>query len=1110
MSTDTRLGPILSELHGGIGGVRGDRGVDWLRTWVLAFLASVLLLSACSAPPESPASSSDAPTLGSAPADGDGDIALLSDTSPTADSTSTATTERPADPAKPETSDADTEPDTGTESREPEASDEAPKPDEAPESEADDADSEPQEHDDASGDSTEPETGDADDEADADDESRTPEQDETPAEPNTTATYVRETEASVLVGGHGDADTTVHLPSGRWTAHLYIRDNAGEIVIVLGRQNYECDGWDGGITLIDDVITDGDRGFAVRPFRIGHDAVDWCRPGPFSFEVTATGAWSVVFEHYSEQIVQRDGIDDSGSILTIEGRGFTQLPVNLATGAWTATFSSDDGNGSADLEYVGPYNSEVPECQNEGNGRRSSGLSNDLSPSSIATLIISPPDHEWCEVIEFNLQVIASDAWTLELREGTGQARKDADNKFEIVESDGSVTVTGSGPVLEVVNLGAGSWIAESSITDNEGDAFTVLLIGPEDICRRKLRHVTLANLKGDTTSGSSTLPVLIGESDDALCDPGSFVLQVDARGTWKVEFSDVSDGEDRTTIGGIELRPILRHAKTGPEPQDPTFTQISVGDRYACGVTPDHAIECWGSNNTWGHASAPSGEYLQVAAGDNHTCALTIQNTVHCWGDGYYGQTASPSGEFTQVITAAGISCALRADGSFACWGSLGGYSLGDVESPPDLRLASLGEGSLCGLRDDKTMACWYFARGESYSDPREIRLTESLSGTFTHVGSRCGTRTDGSVACWYASPPDPASPPGDSKFAQTSDLCGITTEGRVECWGTGQYGYANRTEVAPAGQYVQISSGGFHACALRTDGKVRCWGGGYGNGPEPPATKFTQVSVGSTHPCGITVAGTIECWDREYLGIVLTVVGWEDPAPGELPSGSFSDISVGGFRDASSVACAVGTGGDLACWDYYRDMTVPDGDFADVSVGRGQTCAVHRDGRAECWAWSSDHTVPSPSPDQRFSSVSATIGYACGVRTNGTLACWGSSEAWPDDPPAGTFTEVSVGWYRACAVTTVNRLTCWTWRPDVLEKTKLRTPANPPAGSFASVSVSTYYACGLKTEGTLACWGVGTIGKARPPSVKFKQISVGPDYACGVRTDGSVRCWG
>ena len=722
------------------------------------------------------------------------------------------------EPQSPGAPDAGTEPDSDDTPTEPGTDDQAA---DSPEPDGQDPDS------------TEPEGSSA--ESDTDDEPRTPERDEPSAEPNTTATYVRETEASVLVGGDGDADTTVHLPSGRWTAHVSVRDNTGDFVVVLGRQNVDCDNWPLGITLIDDVLTDGDRGFAVRPFDIGRGAIDWCPPGPFSLEVTATGSWSVIFEPYSEHIVERSGIDDSGTILT----------------------------------------------------------------------------------------------------------------------------VTGSGPAEAVISLGAGSWVAQSSVTGNGGDAFTVALVGPNVNCHYPFRKVTLASLNGDSVSGNSTLPVLIGESDDSWCKPGPIFLGVSATGKWKVELTDVSDPSDnnRLTVGGIELRPVRPQAKTGSEPHDPTFTQISVGDRYACGVTPDRSIECWGSDNTWDQASAPTGEYLQVAAGDNHTCALSTQNTVHCWGDGYYGQTASPDGEFIQVMTADRISCALRADGSFACWGSLDGYSLGDVESPPDLRLASLGEGDLCGLHDDKTMACWYFRRGESYNDPYRVQLTDALAGTFTHAGSRCGTRTDGSVTCWYASGPDPASPPSGSKFSQTSDLCGITTEGRIECW------------------------------------------------------------------------------DREYLGISLTVEGWRPPDPGELPAGGFSDVSVGGFRDASSVACAVRSDGALACWGGTSRWPTdpPAGAYTAVSVGRYRACAVEVGGDLEGWSWRDEELegagvrAPGDPPTVRFGSVSVTTSYACGLRTNGSVECWGMGTIGKAPPPNIKFTQISVGPTYACGVGTDGRVRCW-----------------------------------------------------------------------------------
>ena len=1058
-------------------------------------MAAVVLASSCSAAPgdgSDVSPTTPATSIGSAP---DGDGAAPRTSAPSDVPTTTFTAERASPPSDPA---------IDREAHEPDASqgdDEFESNDTTPESGA--------------GEGSSDQVGDADQTADsgsepnvdaesADKEPDGPDGEADTVEPNTTATYVSERQAYVLVTGHGAVETIVHLPSGRWTADLTIRDNTGAFTVVLSRQDAVCnDQWQ-GITLIDAVLTDGDRNRAVFPFDIGHDVFSWCRPGPFWLDVTATGSWSVKFAPASETAGDQGGFDDTGAISTITGRDLTRIPVSFAPGTWSLTFPAAAAGGSANLEYLGPYYSDSPECMEDAD-RRVSGLSGDFSPGGTATLTVHPTAHEWCAPVMFTLTVDVPGVWTLEFREGTGEARGDAEDKFKIVESDGSVTVTGLGPVIEVVDLGAGSWIAQSAVTGNGNNPFTVELHGTEAACGLRHRPLILAGLAGDTISADMSLPLHIDESSDAWCKPGEFVLIVRAIGEWTVTFTDVSSdiADGGTVVGGIQLRPIRPSAKTGPEPQDPAFMQISVGDRYACGVTTDSEIECWGSDNTWGQASAPEGKYTQVAAGDNHTCALRADKTVHCWGDGYRGQTAAPAGEFIQVTT----SCALRADGSFTCWSS----RVGNVDSPPDLRLAALGEGSSCGLRENSTLACWYFREADDYGDPAELVLTEAPEGRFAHVGSRCAVRTNGSVACWYANPPDPASPPGGGSFTETSDLCGITTAGNVECWGTGQYGYANRPSEAPPGQYTQISSSGAHACALRADGKVRCWGGSYGNGPEPPSARFSEVSVGSAHPCGITIAGSIECWDREYRGIVLTVDDWEDPAPGELPSGSFEEISVGGFREAGSVACAVGTSGALACWDYFGDMTVPGGEFADVSVGRGQTCALHTNGKVECWAWSTDDTVPQPNPDHRFDAVSASTGYACGVRTDGTLACWGAnSDAWPDAPPTGTFSEVSVGWYRACAVTTAGQLKCWSLAQDSLDKSKLRTPADPPGGTFTSVSVSTRFACGLRANGAVACWGAGTIGRSKPPTVTFTQISAGPSYACGVTSNGSVRCWG
>ena len=686
------------------------------------------------------------------------------------------------------------------------------------------------------------------------------------------------------------------------------------------------------------------------------------------------------------------------------------------------------------------------------------------------------------------------------------------------VARDGTtLMIEGTGSTTAHVALGAGLWTAASHSYGNGSGQFIVRLVGPpasaRPLCWNQGRGVALADSETDSVSVYPPLPIVVDDTGDAWCEPGEFTLEVAASGRWVVvltnespapgeaggEEADHDAGSGGLTVGGIALEPPRGHARAGTEPTDLVFVQISVGDRYACGVTDQAAVECWGYDNTWGQASPPPGEFSQVAAGDNHTCALTVHGEVQCWGDGYYGQTAAPAGAFVQVTTSDLISCALRSDGSFTCWG--GRY--GSTDSPAGLSVERLSEDSSCGLLADATLAC------SPWTAVDDSGSSGSPAGTFTHVGDLCGVRTDGSVTCWGANPPDPSAPAGGT-FTQTSDLCGITTGGEIVCWGTGQYSRANRPEQAPPGRYMQISAGGFHACGLRTDGAVRCWGHGYGSGPAPPDTAFAQVSVGATHPCGVTTEGRLECWDRRYWGPAPAVEGWQAPEPSELPEGRFVSVSVGGVRLDDSVACALHADGTLACFDYSGPVTAPGGSFREVSVGRRQICGLRTDGTIECWGWHDDDPA-RPAPDgDRFTAVSAAGGYACGVRVDGSLACWGNDEGWPIDPPAGAYTQVSVSDGRACAVGTDDRLVCWSWRPDVFAQWGLRTPADPPEGAFAAVSTTNSYACGLTTVGSIECWGAGTLGRADPPEGPFTQISVGPSYACGVHHEGAVKCWG
>ena len=594
-----------------------------------------------------------------------------------------------------------------------------------------------------------------------------------------------------------------------------------------------------------------------------------------------------------------------------------------------------------------------------------------------------------------------------------------------------TVAVEGTGGTTTSVTLGAGLWTAVSSVTGNDGGHFIVRLIGPSDsprpTCWNRGNGVALADARGDETSVDSMLPLLVADGPDAWCEPGQLTLEVTASGPWTVVLTNTTrladDGGRGGNVGGIVLDPQREHARTGTEPTGPVFVQISVGDRYACGVTPDSTVECWGYDNTWGQASPPTGEFAEVAAGNNHTCALAVGGEVRCWGDGYRGQTDAPEGVFTQVVTSETISCALRADGSFACWGSLGA-----VESPPGLSVARLAENGKCGLTADGKLACWYFRT--SYEEPTAIEVVDAPAGTFTHVGDLCGVRSDGTVTCWGAIPPDPSEPPSGT-YVQTSDLCGITTEGAVACWDRRYRGPAPAVEgwrapepgELPEGQFARISVGGVRlddsmACAVRADGALACWD--YGGPKAAPHGEFSDVSVGRGQTCALRTDGAVECWAWDE----------DDSAPSPPAQDRFTTVSA-----TAGYACGVRANDALACWgaDDRWPTDPPIGTFTQVSVSPGRACAVRSDARLHCWGWRADSLAdrglrtPANPPEGTFATVSVTGRYACGLRTDGSVECWGYGIIGRADPPDAHFAQISVGPHYACGITTGGAVRCW-----------------------------------------------------------------------------------
>ncbi len=128
----------------------------------------------------------------------------------------------------------------------------------------------------------------------------------------------------------------------------------------------------------------------------------------------------------------------------------------------------------------------------------------------------------------------------------------------------------------------------------------------------------------------------------------------------------------------------------------------VSVGDRFACAVTADSKVWCWGYNlygqlgnnsldarNLPGEAQFTGIFATSVSAGKTSVCATTSIG-LFCWGNSNLGVfnslTPTPLNVNNPVFAAIGHEhgCALLKDGSIKCWGdnSSGGVGSGSTEN--------------------------------------------------------------------------------------------------------------------------------------------------------------------------------------------------------------------------------------------------------------------------------------------------------------------------------------------------------------------------------------------------------------------------------------------
>ncbi len=193
-------------------------------------------------------------------------------------------------------------------------------------------------------------------------------------------------------------------------------------------------------------------------------------------------------------------------------------------------------------------------------------------------------------------------------------------------------------------------------------------------------------------------------------------------------------------------------------------WKSIAAGWLHSCGVTTAGAAYCWGGNQRWqlgtnttDTTSSPipvavSGglSFSQLSLGSVYSCGLTVDGSAYCWGDNSTGQLGdgtrtsriaptivSGGLKFTQIVASSGFgaaslaplpvpevqggaghTCALTAEGKAYCWGWNGSGELGDGTTTDRLAPTAVADGRTfttlavggaytCGMKGDAVW-CW------------------------------------------------------------------------------------------------------------------------------------------------------------------------------------------------------------------------------------------------------------------------------------------------------------------------------------------------------------------------------------------------------------------
>eukprot|EP01031_Cornospumella_fuschlensis_P034164 gene34164-41355_t len=188
--------------------------------------------------------------------------------------------------------------------------------------------------------------------------------------------------------------------------------------------------------------------------------------------------------------------------------------------------------------------------------------------------------------------------------------------------------------------------------------------------------------------------------------------------------------------------------------PNDETFVQVVAGSSFACALSVERTVRCWGVG-----IQAPQEDLYatQLAGGGSGeaVCAIRTDQSLFCWGSAPYAYSYPQEGSFVQVSCSSNHCCALDTMGYPHCWGGMIGRELhgrGRPENEPPLVTREEFEAS-------RQQHGWIVKEEDGYEDEEEPGSAQDVSKVqFRQVSVAdsisCGVSLLGShIYCWGAS---------------------------------------------------------------------------------------------------------------------------------------------------------------------------------------------------------------------------------------------------------------------------------------------------------------------------------------------------------------------